>query len=101
MEIPSKVWKKMSERSISHAVAHEDMARGLCLRSVQLLTLLLATALMASGFCAMHYKVFLELLESKQFQEELKTWSWEPQVVREALKSNGKEPAPPKKGLKR
>ncbi|CAK9039888.1 unnamed protein product [Durusdinium trenchii] len=66
-------------------------SRGLCTRVFLLLSLLVASATLATGFFGMHYKVFLDLLDLPKFRDEFHRWGYDETTVRSALKARGKE----------
>eukprot|EP00435_Cladocopium_sp_Y103_P011023 s1653_g2.t2 len=57
------------------------------------MALLAASATLATGFFAMHYKVFLDLLDLPKFRQEMERWGYEQSVMKDVLKARGKEPA--------
>lgn len=56
-----------------------------------LMALLAASATLATGFFAMHYKVFLELLDLPKFRQEMERWGYEQSMMKDVLKARGKE----------
>mmetsp|Transcript_4422 Transcript_4422/g.10252 ORF Transcript_4422/g.10252 Transcript_4422/m.10252 type:complete len:194 (+) Transcript_4422:43-624(+) len=64
---------------------------GIVTRLFLLMALLAASATLATGFFAMHYKVFLELLDLPKFRQEMERWGYEQSMMKDVLKARGKE----------
>eukprot|EP00434_Breviolum_minutum_P029214 symbB.v1.2.025840.t1/scaffold2495.1/size77801/1 len=64
---------------------------GLLTRLFLFMALLAASVTLATGFFAMHYKVFLDLMDLPKFRQEMVKWGYEHSTIKDVLKARGKE----------